>query len=39
MRREAWTLENRERNEGVPTYEEAWRRTQEVGRSEDWGNF
>lgn len=39
MRWEAWTLENRERNEGVPSYEEAWRRTQEVGRSGDWGNF
>lgn len=39
MRWEAWTLANRDRNEGVPTNEERWRRTQEVGRSGNWGNF
>lgn len=39
MRWEAWKLANRDRNEGVPSYEEGWRRTQEVGRSGDWGNF
>ena len=34
---EAWKLANWERNEGVPTYEESWRRTQEVGQMGDWG--
>ena len=36
MRWEAWELANRERNEGVPTYQESWRRTQEVGQMGDW---
>lgn len=34
---EAWELAARERDEGVPTYEESWRRTQEVGQMGDWG--
>lgn len=34
---EAWELANWERNEGVPTYEESWRRTQEVRQMGDWG--
>lgn len=34
---EAWELANWERNEGVPTYKESWRRTQEVGQMGDWG--
>lgn len=34
---EAWELANWERNEGVPTYEESWRRTQEVGQMGGWG--
>ena len=34
---EAWELANRERNEGIPTYEESWRRTQEVGQMGGWG--
>lgn len=34
---EAWEIANRERNEGVPSYEESWRRTQEVGQMGDWG--
>ena len=37
MRWEASELANRERNEGVPTYQESWRRTQEVGQMGDWG--
>ena len=36
LRWEAWELSNRERNEGVPTYEESWRRTQEVGQMGGW---
>ena len=32
MRWEAWELADRERDQGVPTYEESWRRTQEVGQ-------
>ena len=34
---EAWKLAAWERDEGVPTYEESWRRTQEVGQMGDWG--
>lgn len=34
---EAWKLTAWERDEGVPTYEESWRRTQEVGQMGDWG--
>ena len=37
MRWEAWELANQERNEGFPTYEESWRRTQEVGQMGGWG--
>lgn len=28
-----------ERDEGVPTHEESWRRTQEVGQMEDWAQW
>lgn len=34
---EAWELANREQNEGVPSYDEGWRRVEEVGRMGDWG--
>lgn len=34
---EAWKLAAWERDEGVPTYEGSWRRTQEVGQMGDWG--
>ncbi|MCJ1344357.1 hypothetical protein MMC31_002560, partial [Peltigera leucophlebia] len=34
---EAWELAARERDEGIPSYEESWRRTQEVGQLGDWG--
>ena len=33
---EAWELASRERDQGVPTHEESWRRTQEVGEMGDW---
>lgn len=34
---EDWKLAAWERDEGVPTYEESWRRTQEVGQMGGWG--
>lgn len=37
MQWEAWELADRERDEGVPSFEESWRRTQEVGEMGDWG--
>ncbi len=37
IRWEAWELAKRERNEGVPSYEEGWRRVEEVGSIGDWG--
>ena len=33
---EAWELADWERDEGVPTHKESWRRTQEVGEMGDW---
>lgn len=37
MNWETWKLAAWERDEGVPTNEESWRRTQEVGQMGDWG--
>lgn len=37
IRWEAWKLANLERSKGVPTYEEGWRRTEEIGRMGGWG--
>ena len=38
MRWEVWALTNLERDKGIPSQEEGWRRTEEVGRIGGW-NF